>query len=59
MHEIRALHERYVSEVEVAQYLVLEAASALLVRTRQVESARVAPQTFLVIVVVIVQGRRL
>lgn len=59
MHEVRALHERYVSEVQVAQYLVLEASGALLVRTRQVEPARVAAEAFLVVVVVIVQRRRL
>lgn len=45
--------------MEVAQDLVLEAPRALLIRAGQIEAARVAAQAFLVVVVVVVQGRRL
>lgn len=59
LHEVRALHQGHVGEVQVAQDLVFEAARPLLVRPGEVEPARVAPQTFLVVVVVVVQRRRL
>ena len=58
LHEVRAFHERDVREVEVTQDLVLEATRPLLVRARQVQAARVAAQTFLVVMVVIIQRRR-
>lgn len=59
LHEVRALHQGHVGEVQVAQDLVFEAARPLLVRPGEVEPARVAPQAFLVVVVVVVQWRRL
>lgn len=58
LHKIGAFHERHVREVEVTQDLVLEATRPLLVRARQVQAAGVATQTFLVVVVVIVQRGR-
>lgn len=58
LHEVRAFHEGDVREVEVTQDLVLEATRPFLVRARQVQTTRIAAQTFLVIVVVIIQWRR-
>lgn len=58
LHKIGAFHERDVREVEVTQDLVLEATCPLLVRARQIQAAGVAAQTFLVVVVVVVQWGR-
>jgi hypothetical protein len=58
LHEIRALHQGHVGKVQVAEDLILEASRSFLARTRQIDSARVAPQTFLVVVVVVVDAGR-
>lgn len=55
LHEVRALHQSHVSEVQVAEYLVLEATRTFLVGARQVEAAGIATEAFLVVVVVVVQ----
>jgi len=59
LHEVGALHQGDVGEVQVTQDLVFEAARSFLVRPGEVQPARVAAQTFLVVVVVVVQRRRL
>ncbi|MFN9898969.1 MAG: hypothetical protein ACK55Z_09295, partial [bacterium] len=48
LHKIRALHERHVRKVEVAEDLVLEAACPLLVGPGEVHAATVALQALLV-----------
>ena len=58
LHEIRALHQGHVGKVQVAEDLILEASRSFLARTRQIDSARVAPQTFLVVVIVVVDAGR-
>jgi hypothetical protein len=45
--------------VQAAEDLILEASRSFLARTRQIDSARVAPQTFLVVVIVFVDAGRL
>lgn len=57
LHEIRALHQRYVGKVQITQYVILEPPGPFLVRAGQVHTARIAPQTFFVIVFVVVQQR--
>jgi len=46
----------HVGKVQVAEDLILEASRSFLARTRQIDSARVAPQTFLVVVIVVDAG---
>jgi hypothetical protein len=58
LHKIGAFHESDVRKVQVTEDLVLEATRSLLVWTRQVQTARVAAQAFLVVMIVIVQRRR-
>ena len=59
LHEVRALHEGHVGEVEVAEDLVLEPARPLLVGPAEVHPTAVALEALLVIVVVLVKARRL
>jgi hypothetical protein len=56
MQEVRGLHEGNIGEVQVTQEVIFVATRPLLVRSRQVDAARVAPKTLFVIVVVVVQG---
>lgn len=56
LHKVRTLHECDVSEVEVAEDVVFETASAFLIGTGQVEATRVTPEALLVVVVVVVQS---
>lgn len=58
LHEVRTLHKRNVCEVQVTEDVILETSRAFLIRPGQVEAARVAPETFLVVVIVIVQRWR-
>ena len=59
MHEIGALHESDVGEVQVAEDLILEASGAFLVGAGQVDAAGVTPQALFVVDVVVVDTRRL
>jgi len=55
LHEIRALHQGDVGEMEITEYVIFEPSGPFLVRAGQVHSARVAAQTFFVVVLVVVQ----
>lgn len=59
LHEVGRLHESHVGKMEVAKDLILEATGALLTGARQVDTAGVTAEAFLVVDVVVVDTRRL